>query len=375
MSTNLLKRVNAGIQTLSPYEPGRPIEQIKREYGLQEVIKLASNENPLGPSANVRQAIAQAAPQIALYPDGSGFTLKHALAVEHDIDPARVTLGNGSNDMLCLLGQVFLGPGSNAVMARYGFAIYALVARAMNADIVMADALAPDSDMPYGHDPDALLEAMDENTRILFIANPNNPTGTWLQPEDIEALIQRVPGDVLVVLDEAYREYLDPECRPDSRAWLDRYPNLVVTRTFSKAYGLAGLRVGYALSSPQLADMINRVRQPFNVNSLAMVAAEAALADRVHLETTLAHNARELPRMQSGLAALGCGLVPSQTNFQIFDVGGDCRPVFEALLEQGIIVRPMHGYGLPEHLRVTIGTSAENDRFLAALPKALEANQ
>lgn len=372
MNRGLLEQVKAGVQSLSPYEPGRPIDEIKREYGLEEVIKLASNENPLGPSPRVTEAIAEAARQVALYPDGNGFTLKNALAGEHAIEPARITLGNGSNDLLCLLGQVFLGPGTNAVMARYGFAIYGLVARGMDADIVTADALGPESDMPYGHDPEALVQAMDENTRIVFIANPNNPTGTWLEPEAIEALIERIPQHVLVVLDEAYREYLDPSRQPDSRAWLDRYPNLVITRTFSKAYALAGLRVGYALSSPEIADRVNRVRQPFNVNSVAMAAAEAALGDRDHLNTTLEHNAAELPKMQTQLQALGCGLVPSQTNFQLFDVGRNCRPVFEGLLQQGVILRPMDAYGLPHHLRVTIGTSAENERFLAALPHALE---
>lgn len=372
MSKDLLDYVKKGVQSLSPYEPGRPIDEIKREYGLSEVIKLASNENPFGPSPHVQQAIADAAGQIALYPDGNGFVLKNVLAAEHDIDPSRITLGNGSNDVLCLLSQVFLGPGTNAVMSRYGFAVYSLAANGLDAEMIVAEAQASDSDMPYGHDPETLASAVNDNTRIVFIANPNNPTGTWLDADAIEGLIQRIPSHVLVVLDEAYREYLDPALRPDSRSWLDRYPNLVITRTFSKAYALAGMRVGYALSSPAIADRVNRVRQPFNVNSVGMVAAAAALSDRDHLDKTLKHNADELPRMQRELEALGCTALPSQTNFQIFDVGRHCRPVFQGLLEQGIIVRPMDGYGLPNQLRATIGTTEENNRLLAALPKALE---
>ncbi|MDN5939733.1 MAG: histidinol-phosphate transaminase [Salinisphaera sp.] len=368
---DLLAYVNAGIEALSPYEPGKPVEELQRELGIDDVIKLASNENPLGPSPKAREALVAACRQVALYPDGSGFHLKQVLAEAQEIDPARITLGNGSNDLLCLLGQLVLGPGSNAVMAQYAFAIYHLVALGMNAQVKIA--AAQTGAMACGHDADALTAAVDDATRILFIANPNNPTGTWLEPAAIESLLERVPARVLVVLDEAYREYQDPASLPDSRTWLERHPNLVVTRTFSKAYGLAGLRVGYAMSSPQVADRLNRVRQAFNVNCLAQAAAIAACADPQHLQRSVDHNRAQLPVLRAGIQALGCDVLPSQANFITLDTGGDGQAVYGALLRAGIIVRPMGGYGLPRHLRVTVGTVAENERFLGALPAALEA--
>ncbi len=372
MPSSLLDHVNAGIQSLAPYEPGKPVETLRRELGLTDIIKLASNENPFGPSPKAVAAVAEAAAEGARYPDGTGYRLKQALAAFHDIDPARITLGNGSNDLLCLLGQILLGPGTNIVMARHAFAIYALVALGMNADVRWAEARAPDSAMPHGHDASQLAAMVDDDTRILFIANPNNPTGTWLSPAAIESLLEQVPARVMVVLDEAYCEYQSPDQRPDSRAWLDRYPNLVVTRTFSKAYGLAGMRVGYALSHADIADRLNRVRQPFNVNSLALAAAEAALGDEAHLTRSVDHNNAALPALTAGLEALGGQVLPSQANFVTADMGMDGDEAFQALLREGVIVRPMAGYGLPRHLRITVGTEAENERFLAAMGRVLD---
>lgn len=375
MARDLLSYVNAGVEALSPYEPGKPVSELQRELGLADVIKLASNENPFGASPKVAAALAAAAADIALYPDGNGFDLKAALAAAHDIAPERITLGNGSNDLLCLLGQILLGPGANIVVSEYAFAIYGLVALGMNAEVIAAPAVPAEGAMACGHDAAAMVRAIDDNTRILFIANPNNPTGTWLEPAAIEALLEAAPPRVLVVLDEAYREFQSPELRPDSRAWLEHYPNLVVTRTFSKAHGLAGLRMGYALSHPAIADRLNRVRQPFNVNSLATVAALAALADPDHVARTVANNREQRPWLRAELEALDCAALPSEANFLTVDTGGDGQAVYRALLAAGIIVRPMAGYGLPRHLRITIGTPEQNRRLLTALPAALAAGR
>ena len=371
-----LKNALAGVLALEPYSPGMPIDELQRRLGLSDVIKLASNENPLGPSAKVKAALAEhaASGNISLYPDGGGFRLKKKISEFHDIDASRITLGNGSNDLLEFIARVFLGPGRKALFSEYCFAVYPLATLAQNAEAIVAKALPADHPtMPFGHDLDALAAALTPNVSVVMIANPNNPTGTWVAPGPLEAFIAQVPASTLVVLDEAYIEYFDPSLKPDSRAWLDRYPNLVVTRTFSKTYGLAGLRAGYALSHPSVADLLNRVRQPFNLNMLALLAAEVALGDQAHVAQAVELNRTEMARIKAEFAALGLSVLPSQANFLTFNLGRDAAPIHKGLLERGVIVRPMASYGMPTWLRVSIGTAAENTRFLAALKAALAA--
>lgn len=361
-----------GVQALRPYEPGKPVEELQRELGLDDVIKLASNENPLGASPRVAQALRDRALDLASYPDGSGYRLKRKLAERHDIGADRITLGNGSNDVLDLVARVFLGPGRAAVFSEYAFAVYPLVTRAACAEARVAPARPRDGAMPLGHDLDAFAQRIDADTRVVFIANPNNPTGTWLAPDDIEAFLRAVPPEVVVVLDEAYRDYLEPGERVNSRALLERHPNLVLTYTFSKIFGLAGLRVGYALANAQITDLLNRVRQPFNVNSAALRAAELALDDRDHLARSLAVNREGLTTLGQALDRRGLERLPSQGNFVTFSVGRDAHPVFQALLRQGVIVRPLGGYGLAQWLRVTVGTTEQNERFVEALDRSLD---
>lgn len=371
-----LKNALAGVLALEPYSPGMPIDELQRRLGLSDVIKLASNENPLGPSAKVKAALAEhaASGNVSLYPDGGGFRLKKKISEFHDIDSSRITLGNGSNDLLEFIARVFLGPGRKALFSEYCFAVYPLATLAQNAEAIVAKALPADHPtMPFGHDLEALAAALTPDVSVVMIANPNNPTGTWVEPGPLEAFIAQVPASTLVVLDEAYIEYFDPSLKPDSRAWLDRYPNLVITRTFSKTYGLAGLRAGYALSHPSVADLLNRVRQPFNLNMLALLAAEVALGDQEHVAKAVELNRTEMARIKAEFAVLGLSVLPSQANFLTFNLGRDAAPIHKGLLERGVIVRPMASYGMPTWLRVSIGTAAENTRFLTALKAALAA--
>ena len=371
-----LKRALPGVLQLEPYSPGMPLDELQRRLGVTNAIKLASNENPLGPSAKVKAALAEHAANgnISLYPDGGGFRLKKKIAEFHGIEPERITLGNGSNDLLEFVARVFLGPGRKALFSEYCFAVYPLATLAQNAESVVAPALPPDHPvMPYGHDLDALAARLADDISVVMIANPNNPTGTWLEAAKLEAFIAKVPASTLVVLDEAYIEYVDPALKPDSRAWLDRYPNLVVTRTFSKVYGLAGLRAGYALSHPSVADLLNRVRQPFNLNMLALLAAEVAIEDQAHVQHAVDLNRREMAKLKDALAAMGLRCLPSQANFLTIGFSRDAAPIHQGLLERGVIVRPMGSYGMGEYIRVTVGTEAENARFLAALREVLAA--
>lgn len=372
MSLMLTDQAHAGIRSLHAYVPGKPIEDLKRELGLSSIIKLASNENPLGTAPAAKRALAEFSGELHRYPDGNGFALKQKLAAKHDIDPARITLGNGSNDVLELTARVFLGPGKNAVFSQYAFAVYPIVARAVNAETREVPALGDESDMPRGHDLDGFLDHVDENTGVVFIASPNNPTGTWLAPSAIEAFLDALPAHVVVVLDEAYLEYQDRAEQPDSRAWLERYPNLIVTRTFSKIYGMAGLRVGYGLSSPDVADFINRVRQPFNVSTIALHCAEAALDDTAFIDHSIELNAAQRVSLYRELEARGLGCLPSQANFITFDCHRASTPLFEAMLREGVIVRPLASYDMPEHLRVTVGSAEENERFITALDRVLD---
>ena len=367
---DFLAQALPAVRDLAPYEPGKPIEELERELGIANIIKLASNESPLGPAPGVRRVLAAELDRLALYPDGSGHALKQALAGHLDVAPAQVTLGNGSNDLLNLVAQAFLAPGRNAVMSTHAFAIYALATRAVGAEARVAPALPADAAQPCGHDLAAMAEQMDGNTAVVFIANPNNPTGTWIDRDALEKFLDAVPPQVVVVLDEAYFEYVQQAGYPDGCRLLARYPNLLVTRTFSKAYGLAALRVGYGVSHPALADLLNRLRQPFNVNSLGLAAARAALADTDHLTAAVAINRAGLTQLSAGLAALGLPYIPSVGNFITFRVP-DAADLNQRLLRSGIIVRPVASYGLPESLRVSVGLPEHNARFLETLGRLL----
>lgn len=360
-----------GVRALRPYEPGKPVAVLERELGIREAVKLASNENPLGPSPRAVTAIEAALGNLHIYPDGNGFMLKEMLAGRHGIDPKQVTLGNGSNEILELVARTWLARGSNAVFSQHAFAVYPLVVQAVSAEGRVAKALPVDAEQPFGHDLDAILAKVDTNTRVVFIANPNNPTGTWLTAGALERFLTEIPAETLVVVDEAYAEYVENPDYPDATQWLSRFPNLLVTRTFSKIHGLAGLRLGYSVSSTVIAELLNRVRQPFNVNSLAQVAGLAALGDRGHVEASVRVNRDGLAQVGGGLTARGLSFIPSVGNFITFDVRQSPGPVYEGLLRQGVIVRPVANYGLPTHLRVTIGTASENERFLNALDAVL----
>lgn len=354
----------AGVQQLVPYVPGKPIEELQRELGLERVIKLASNENPLGPSTKALAAIRKALSELALYPDGSGFNLKKALARKYGVEPAQMTLGNGSNEILELVARAFLAPGLNAVFSQHAFAVYPIVTQAVGATSVVAPALH------YGHDLQAIRERVNAHTRVVFIANPNNPTGTLLPQSHLEDFIKSLPATCVCVLDEAYYEFARKD-EKDAVEWLADCPNLIIARTFSKAYGLAGLRVGYALSSLEMADVLNRVRQPFNNNSLALAAAEAALDDAEHLQNTIKNNALGMKQLTEGFKNLGLSWIPSAANFVSVDLSEPALPVYEALLRKGVIVRPVANYEMPTFLRISIGTPEENNLFLQALTECL----
>jgi histidinol-phosphate aminotransferase len=361
----ILDLATPGVRGLQPYQPGKPLSELEREYGITGAIKLASNESPLGPAPAVREAIAAAIGDIERYPDGSGHELKQAIALRLGVGPESITLGNGSNDVLELVARAFVSPGQEVVYSQYAFAVYPIACQAAGGRAVVTPA------RDWGHDLEAMGEAVGEHTRVVFIANPNNPTGTWVEAAAVERLLERVPRHVVVVVDEAYTEYVADPAYPNCVPWVAHFPNLVVTRTFSKAYGLAGLRVGYAVSQPALAEVLNRVRQPFNVNSLAMVAACAALRDEGHLARAVEVNRQGLRQLTAGLQRLGLSWIPSVGNFVAVDLGRPAAPVYEGLLRQGVIVRPVAGYGMPDHLRVSVGLEAENRRFLAALEQVL----
>jgi histidinol-phosphate aminotransferase len=355
------------VRSIAPYQPGKPISELAREMGLDErsIVKLASNENPRGIGPRTRAAIEASISEIARYPDGNGFELKQALAQRYGVDMSSIVLGNGSNDVLELVALAFLGPGRAAVFSQHCFAVYPLATQARGARSIVVPA------KDYGHDLEAIAKAIDHETYVAWIANPNNPTGTFARYEEIEAFLKRVPERVLVVLDEAYNEYLAPELRGDTVKLIKRHPNLIVTRTFSKAYGLAGLRVGYALAHASVADVMNRVRQPFNVNSVALAAAVAALDDMEFVARSYAENLQGMRQLEDGAKRLGLDYIPSYGNFITIRVG-KAAEIYKRLLRRGVIVRPVGGgYGLPEHLRVTIGTAQENERFLNALAVSL----
>jgi histidinol-phosphate aminotransferase len=364
MAFDALKLAVPGVRGLQPYVPGKPIVELEREYGVKNVIKLASNENPLGPSPKALAAAQVALAEIARYPDGGGFALKRALAAKLGVLPEQVTLGNGSNDILEFAARAFVSAQDEVMFSQHAFAVYPIVTQAVGARAVEVPA------RDWGHDLAAMRAAMTARTRLVFIANPNNPTGTWLRSDELQEFLDSVSESVIVVVDEAYFEYVEDSAYPDSIAWLERYPNLICARTFSKIYGLAGLRVGYGISSAAVADLLNRVRQPFNVNSIAQAAALAALDDSAHLDKARRVNADGMQQLVQGFEQLGLDYIPSVGNFICVEVGEAGR-VYEQLLRAGVIVRPVANYGMPRHLRVTVGLMNENQRFLDALQAAL----
>ena len=358
------------VRAIAPYQGGKPIAEVAREFGLDEakIIKLASNENPLGMPESAKQAMLKAVTDIGRYPDANGFELKQAITAKYDVPQEWITLGNGSNDILELAAHAFVQPGQSVVYAQYSFAVYALATQAVGGRAIVVAA------KNYGHDLAAMADAITADTKLVFIANPNNPTGTFLPAADIEAFLKKVPRNVVVVLDEAYNEYLAPELQYDSVAWVKQFPNLLVSRTMSKAYGLAGLRIGFGIAQPAITDLLNRIRQPFNVNSMAQAAAVAALTDAAFLQKSAQLNADGYRQLTKAFDAMDIEYVPSYGNFVLFRVGsedGAGARVNLALLKKGIIVRPVANYGLPQWIRVSIGLPEENEAFIAVLKQVL----
>lgn len=352
----------AYVRAIAPYQPGKPISELQRELGLSHIIKLASNENPLGPSPHAIQAMESLLETLALYPDGNGYDLRSAIAKKFAVELPQIVLGNGSNDILEFAARAFLGVGTSAVYSQHAFAVYPLATQAVGASGIEVPA------REFGCDLEAMVDAIRADTRVLFIANPNNPTGTFISGPVLRKAFERVPDRVLIVLDEAYTEYLSAEESYDSIAWLHDFPNLLISRTFSKAYGLAGLRVGFGLAAPNVVDLLNRVRAPFNVSTLGLAAAEAALADSEFLARSVALNRAGMNQIVQGLNALNLPYIPSRGNFIAFKVGAGAD-IYQKLLRAGIIVRPIANYGMPEWLRVSIGLASENALFLEVLGK------
>lgn len=365
MSCDFMALATAGVQGLHPYEAGKPVDELERELGISNIVKLASNENPMGPSPKALAAAQAALAEATRYPDSNGFELKRALHRYYGLNASQLTLGNGSNDVLELIARAFLNPGDEVVFSEYAFAVYPIVTQACGATAVVTPA------HDYGHNLQAMADAISERTRLVFIANPNNPTGTALMHDELVAFLDTVPEQVIVVLDEAYTEYVQQDDFPDGLALLPCYPNLIVTRTFSKAWGLAGLRVGFSAADPTITDLLNRVRQPFNVSRPALAAAQAVLKDDAYLHRSVELNRAGTAQLERGLQRQGLGFIPSYGNFITIDVARPAQPVFESLLRAGVIVRPLGAYRMPNHLRVSIGLTEENDRFLRALKQVL----
>jgi histidinol-phosphate aminotransferase len=382
MSTHALaQRAPDYIRAIAPYQGGRPIGEIARKFGFSEdqIVKLASNENPLGMSPKARQAMLDASQDLGRYPDGNGFELKQAIAKRFGLPENTITLGNGSNDILELVAHTFLKPGVESVYSDHSFAVYALATQSVGARSVVV----PADPTTLGNDLAALAEAVTDKTGVIWLANPNNPTGSFLPGADLYAFMKDLPSSVLLVLDEAYTEFLAPADRYNAFDWIAEFPNLLVSRSFSKAYGLAGLRIGYGVAHADVTDLLNRVRQPFNVNSLAQAAASAALFDEDFLQASYDCNQAGLAQLTAGLQNMGFGVLPSRGNFVLVDLSPrqpGAQPgaalgvkVFDALLAKGVITRPVGNYGLPNHLRVSVGTAEENQAFLAAMTQVAQA--
>lgn len=360
MSKSFIDLALPSVAGIQPYVGGKPIDEARRELGIEDFVKLASNENPNGPSPAVLDAIASAALESNRYPDGNGYYLKNILAERHGVTPEHLTLGNGSNDLLELIASGFLDQKRSAIYSQYGFLVYELAIKRTQARAIVAPA------KNYGHDLKAMADAVEDNTRVIFIANPNNPTGTYLPYEEIEEFLAAVPPSVIVVFDEAYVEYVKAEDYRSAESLIDTYKNVVVTRTFSKAYGLSGIRIGYSISHPEIADILNRVRQPFNVSSIALAAAEVAVAEQAYIDASVNLNTNGVAQIEDGLQALGLKIIPSVANFITFEIDSAIE-VSQELMRRGVIVRPVASYGLDNFLRVSIGLECENRAFLTAL--------
>ena len=358
---------NPGIRGLRAYDPGHDLVTLRRAHADGLLVELGSNENPHGPSPAAKRAVLETLNQLQRYPDPVGGDLKRAIAAKLGIGTARIILGNGSHELLMQFAQVFAGPGRDVVASQFGFAVYALAAQAAGAALRLAPALARDAAMPRGHDLDAIAAAISPDTTIVYLANPNNPTGTWFGADAFAAFMARVPESAIVVVDEAYAEFADaPDCA-SALPLQPGHPNLVVTRTFSKAHALAGLRVGYAVAHPDCIAVLERVRESFNVNMAGLAAAEASLGDEAHLRWSLARNAEQRAALASALRERGHFVHPSMTNFLLVEFGAEASRIEAGLLERGVVLRPMAGYGLPGCLRITVGDASENRRLLAAL--------
>ncbi len=360
ISHDFRELANGFIRQLTPYQPGKPLEELQRELGIDDAIKLASNENPLGASPAAIAAGMNALNHAHIYPDGGCFELKHALANHLHVKPEQLTMGNGSENILELIIKSYLHAGDEAVISQYAFLTIPLLLQSYGTNVRVTPA------KEYGHDLKAMLAAITDKTRVIFLVNPNNPTGTYTRIEEFESFMQAVPKHIVVVVDEAYSEYIEAENYPNTLSYLPHYPNLIITRTFSKVYGLAAVRLGFSISSSEIADILNRSRLPFNVNSIAAAMGIAALSDDEHIKKTVALNRLGLMELAQGLNALAIPFIPSICNFMTVDVG-DGKAVYETLLQAGVIVRPLNAYGLPRHIRVTTGTSAQNQRFLTTL--------
>ena len=356
---------NSYIRNLIPYQPGKPIEELERELGIVSAIKLASNENPLGASPAAIEAGQKALEKSHIYPDGGCYNLKNALSDFLEVKPSQLTIGNGSENILEIIVKAYLANGQSAVVSQYAFLTISLLVKSAGADLITVPAYQ------YGHDLKKIAAAVNETTQIVFIVNPNNPTGTYTKQDDLMLLLNSVPSHVLVVIDEAYHEYIKRDDYPDTVSLLKRYPNLIITRTFSKAYGLAALRLGYAISSEAVADMLNRARLPFNVNSVAVCAGLAALKDQAHIKKSVALNSQGMQQLEDGLNKLQMTFIPSLGNFIAIDLKKNAKEVYESMLRQGVIVRPLAAYDMPTFIRVTIGTTEQNERFLQVLESVL----
>ena len=362
---DLKKLVNKGIDGLSPYEPGKPIEDLERELGIKNAVKLASNENPVGPSPKIIDSIEKIVKETHRYPDGNATRLKAKISRKFNILENQVTVGNGSNDIIEFVARSFLGPNDSAVYSEHAFAVYPLVVRAVGAMGIEVPA------KNFSHDLEAMLDSIEENTKLIFIANPNNPTGSFIEQSELLNFLEKVPEELIVLLDQAYFEYSSFETTDLEFDVLERFPNLVISRSFSKAYGLAGFRVGYSVSSIEIADYLNRVRQPFNANSLALYAAEIALDDDQFIKKCLELNFEQKQILFNGLQASGFECLPSRANFISFDCGEDSNDAFNKLLLEGVIVRSLRVYKMPNFLRVSVGLPEENLTFLEKIKSTL----
>lgn len=366
---NAQQLANAGIRNLSPYQAGKPIEELERELGIKNIVKLASNENPLGISARVQQALHDQIQGLARYPDANGFYLKSKIADKFSVQVNQITLGNGSNDILELIARTYVNDQHEVIYSQHAFVVYPLVTQAIGAKGVAVAA------KNYGHDLHGMLSAITARTKMIFIANPNNPTGTFLSSAELYQFIQQVPQHIVVVLDEAYSEYVSADERAPSMTWVAEFPNLIVSRTFSKAYGLAGLRAGFAVSHPSIADYLNRLRQPFNMNSLSLCAAIAALDDDDYLAQSVQINQQGMKQLIDFCTKQSLKYIPSWGNFLTIEVGPQAALIYQKLLHAGVIVRPISGYELPNHLRVSIGLAHENQAFIDAMQDILKATR